>query len=1485
MGGGLICWRLQIEDSDIDQEDSHVFSQTRDQAVKHRRRPPPSARPPSTSQRNPQHSSSTDEQESPERVEQKEKLHAELKQVLSQKRSRQRASSCQLAQAEMDSEPAEEQARVEEASKAVEVMMETEAEVGASGYSVTGGGERGIFVKDVLKDSPAAKHLSLQQGDQLLSAKVFFDNVKYEDALRILQCAEPYKVSFQLKRTVPKDEVSVRPRVPSVEVKNPKVKIAKMSVKGTKPFKALKKRGGRFGLKRLKEKQREELVIEGTPPRLEMGDVDVDISLPKIKQRKSRTSEEEDVRGTASVAKAKKGIRFPRMKVKKYTRAKTEGKVETGQLEGHVNIPPSKMPEAKGKTKGKGHKFGMTFPKTKHIKSDPYLESGSVELKPPDVSLQTPSVEFSVSPSKDKDVEKRGLKFNPPNVEFALPLAKPEVSLPKVKGSAGIKAPKVDVKGEANAAEGKINVEGGMGDTKLRMPKLKLPKVRLSRHSEEIDGEIKVKTEGMKIPHVDVKTKGDGEIRLPETHLTKPKGKGEVGSFERPSVDASLPKVKFGTDGSLQGHERAVKTEVKMPTIDISVPEVDLEFDTGQRLPDEVEGTIKGAKISMPKVDISLPKMGSPDTDIKCPDGEGEFSVPSVDISVPMVKSDVDMDYYVGGDGKFKMPEFDITLPKLKPSEQEVEGGFKLPKVDIILPKYQSDHEGEGTFQLPSIEMEVDTKGVKFQKPVISLPKHKIKGDVEMDEGAEKGGEFKMPLVNITLPEIGTGGAEVDLQKHKIQGEKIKVSSVDISLPNPKGEVNFGGKIKGGVNIQGPKVKGGKFETPKIDLSLPKGKEHGNSGIDIHSGIDRNIDVPYCDIGVEGPEGKTGKFKMPKVNIILPKLPEGEAKIESPEDKGKIEMPTTDISLPKQKQEGDLNIDTKGATIQMPSSNINLPKIKSKEASTDVKGHKGEFKMLSLDISGPKIKSPEVDVKLQGSDVDISLPTPKGDVDISFEGPDGKDRTLKIPTVDVLLPKVNVPEGEVTIKGPELKGRKIELPDIDISLPKGKLDGEADGHGSKGGKFHMPSVDFSLPKIKTKRREVNIKGPEIKDGSINMPEVDVSPPEGKAEVEINVEGPGVKGGKFKMPKFDYSLLKGDVSPSKIKAPEVDVNLKGPEIGGPQVDLPSVDISLPKGKVEGNFDVEGPEVRGGKIKMPKIDMSLQKDNLPEGDLKIKDQDIKTGKITIPDIDMSLLKGNIGGEIEAEGHVANRGKFHMPSIDVTLPKMKSKPHDIDVEVPQVQGAQVDLPSVDISLPKGKVRGDLDVEGPKVKGGKFKMAKNDESLPKVNLPEGDLSIKGPGIKAGKITMPDIDLSLPKGKVKSRIEAEGHGAKGGTLHMPSIDITLPKMKTKGPDINVQGPEIEGFDINMPSLDVSLPKIKSPELDINFEGPDLKGETVKIPRVDVSLPKGTIEGGINVEGPDVKGGKFKMPKFDVSLPHVSVPKLEGPDIKGKIEI
>lgn len=48
--------------------------------------------------------------------------------------------------------------------EATEATLTTEVEAGASGYSVTGGGDQGIFVKQVLKDSTAAKLFSLREG-------------------------------------------------------------------------------------------------------------------------------------------------------------------------------------------------------------------------------------------------------------------------------------------------------------------------------------------------------------------------------------------------------------------------------------------------------------------------------------------------------------------------------------------------------------------------------------------------------------------------------------------------------------------------------------------------------------------------------------------------------------------------------------------------------------------------------------------------------------------------------------------------------------------------------------------------------------------------------------------------------------------------------------------------------------------------------------------------------------------------------------------------------------------------------------------------------------------------------------------------------------------------------------------------------------------------------------------------------------------------
>lgn len=51
-----------------------------------------------------------------------------------------------------------------------------------------------------------APGLCLCPGDQLLSATIFFDGITYEDALKILQYSEPYKVQFKIRRKLPARE-------------------------------------------------------------------------------------------------------------------------------------------------------------------------------------------------------------------------------------------------------------------------------------------------------------------------------------------------------------------------------------------------------------------------------------------------------------------------------------------------------------------------------------------------------------------------------------------------------------------------------------------------------------------------------------------------------------------------------------------------------------------------------------------------------------------------------------------------------------------------------------------------------------------------------------------------------------------------------------------------------------------------------------------------------------------------------------------------------------------------------------------------------------------------------------------------------------------------------------------------------------------------------------------------------------------------------
>ncbi|XP_072283762.1 protein AHNAK2 [Pyxicephalus adspersus] len=88
----------------------------------------------------------------------------------------------------------------------MEVTLSTEVEPNAKGFTIAGGGTEGIIVSEVTQQSPQSNIFCIKEGDQLLSATIYFDNIAYEDAISILQHSEPYRVEFQLKRKLGKED-------------------------------------------------------------------------------------------------------------------------------------------------------------------------------------------------------------------------------------------------------------------------------------------------------------------------------------------------------------------------------------------------------------------------------------------------------------------------------------------------------------------------------------------------------------------------------------------------------------------------------------------------------------------------------------------------------------------------------------------------------------------------------------------------------------------------------------------------------------------------------------------------------------------------------------------------------------------------------------------------------------------------------------------------------------------------------------------------------------------------------------------------------------------------------------------------------------------------------------------------------------------------------------------------------------------------------
>ncbi|GAB1297842.1 AHNAK nucleoprotein 2 [Apodemus speciosus] len=586
-----------------------------------------------------------------------------------------------------------------------EVTLKTDVESGASGYSVTGGGDQGIFVKQVLKDSSAAKLFNLREGDQLLSATIFFDHMKYEDALKILQYSEPYKVQFRIRRklsTSRGEEGAVRHTQQGREGEEKQDKDIADGCMET-PTKTLEEAGDR---ERLISKSRDGRhrrsqdrfswpKFQALKSKQRAGPRRSHSSSEASERRDTRdvspTSTDTDVQRTADRQEQNTGtgrrrrrflnLRFGMTSGQSTVTSEERGKEskdkkeEDGGLEEH---PPQEDETrdtgaaVEGKKKDKKEATGFMSTQIRQMTMRDNYTNLEKEI-PANMELKTDRHQRKKKQPKTKEQETKFMQ--PPRDQTpgmgwecsVEEVERLEIGIARLSlKDTGDQSLEVENQVRGATLEGEL-AQGDRGeatkDSKFKMPKLKMPSFGVSvpgKPSVESSlegGAPKVEAD-VALPSLqgDQKTH-DLSIQLPSAELELQAAQVGVKLPEGQMPKGEMPGQ--GADGvGLKGHLPKVQMpSLKMPKVDLKGPHVDLK---GSKV------DVKGAKgeVSIPDLDVSVPAI---QVDIQAPGAKLEEDLAQGDKDVAIKDSKFKMP-------KFKMPSFGVSVPGKPSVESSLEG-------------------------------------------------------------------------------------------------------------------------------------------------------------------------------------------------------------------------------------------------------------------------------------------------------------------------------------------------------------------------------------------------------------------------------------------------------------------------------------------------------------------------------------------------------------------------------------------------------------------------------------------------------------------------------------------------------------------------------------------------------------------------------------------------------------------------------------------
>ncbi|KAM6912824.1 uncharacterized protein FYW49_011259 [Xenentodon cancila] len=1291
------------------------------------------------------------------------------------------------------------------------VIVKTPKDGCSEGLIYAGGGKDGIFIKEVMPESPASKSLKVKEGDQILSATVYFDNVSYEDAVQILEHAQAYKMKLCLKRKP--DITEMESATASDIIPEEDIQTAEMREEGKS-----KRRGDAriswpkfpsFGKGRKSRFTRSHSSSEADEQRtLELSPTTSETESP-IKSQNALKGKKKDKKKLPGLTK--------RGRISSSEDQDTEAPT-TGEISGDIQqkqdtpmLSPESLEGPSGETQGVTEDiktveaFGPE--QSNQTKTDGQCIQHKVELISLDSTLKTADLTVALadqgSPSgskshdkKKKKKEKSELKMKILGKEKSPKKDAKAKSSPKRLKTLGASIETEDLpETEKSGVGSSFEFHTKLGDQpaldtnnqilsksmiiEMNLPKVELdipdaefvqkspkkPKQVIAGQTSTLIGDITTEppTEGAQI-FCETRSKGSvSTVQLPKREDIVIPGMEDISS--RTTKGMKQPKAKF------TGHDEEIPAETVQMSIDVESVKEAVSKLPGFKLP-QVDTSGMPIPEEITVIDANAQRI-SVKTPTKVAETKSKHESPLTKI-------------YMSTSPEISMT---VQLPKLTSDDLIMEESLTGTRLEL---------------QKPQTEHKFKPKEMENRKMEIEKPKVEIKTTEGQAEVHGQGSRFRMPKFGIKMPKIK--GPEFDIHVSKKDRDGVLQEKAEMQLSEaPDTDICPG----------------------KVDVSIPEQKVE--------------VEVPQMEIKTLQTEGELeaqgGKFKMPKFGIKMPKIKGPEFDIHMPKkDRDGVlkeeagmqpsEGPETDICPGKV----DVSIPEQKVEVEVPQMEI-----KTLQTEGELEAQGGKFKMPKFGIKMPKIKGPEFDIHMPKKDRDGVLQE-KAEMQLS-EAPDSDICPRKV--------DVSIPEQKVEVEVPQMKIKSLQT--------EGELE-------AQGGKFKMPKFGIKMPKIKgpefdihmpkkdrdgVLKEEAGMQPSEGPETDICPGKVDVSIPEQKVEVEVPqmeikslpTEGElEAQGGKFKMPKFGIKM-------PKIKGPEFDIHMSKKDTDGvlqeeagmqpsegPETDFcpGKVDVSIPEQKVEvevpqmeiKSLPTEGElEAQGGKFKMPKFGIKMPKIKGPEFNIKLS---TKEADVTLTDA----------------------------KTVVQLPEVSEADVRLDVSMPE-QKMELEKPKLDIKT--------LQSEGePDEQEHKFKMPKLGIATPKVKGPEIDLSLS----KTDEdVTQPAPSTDVEGLSMDEKPAKAEHEMKGNKFKMPYLGFSMPKVKGPKLDLSLSKKETEvklpeaKADVKLPKVDLEKVDIAAPEASVEVKTPELEMQALEIESRPTSTkaPETDISLEVDVATPDAK--------------------------------